>query len=1649
MDSRQTGRGGGRSAVTDVGAGATTATLQCSSPTGAGNPDTREIETLLANVNEALSEPGFVGAGEALTDLQLHLSRGIADLTQTLYQRLWLVAQTAALSGEPMTVVAAFQLVEALAQVCRGCSQAPDWVEIPRDVAPKCVVAAMGKLREDPAVQAAGVRAIQSLTGCLVCHSHHEGPLQDAIGEAGAIEALVGAIPTLRGAIEEQAGAPLLMGPGTSPVGAGGGAGPDAPPGVDPAALDDHCQTMTDLLHALHFICIGNRPNLLRLLRAECPECGVAGGEFPGLTLLGNVITWCGAFPGVAVHTAVLLSEAACSGVLPRDTAVFQFDFLVVLAMDQAERPRALSGIIWAAGRFLSSFCRPRGAPLIDWDHDGGNKDLETVESRIDNCWDTSHARVVPAALHMLHRYLGEGIAGAGVGDAESAAGDDARVAMKHALDLLAVVGPRVCENNQWAREETPTLLELCSFLLAVVRGVGDMWTRAAALRALYFVLTHPHAAACPGCAHQLLARALGEVVDVMAAARDAQPRCTKESFALHTYGLAALGLLLGRVLDARPEDIDAHARSCHEDTLSDGEWSSDGGHASGHDATTPLLLHHYWPSLHAAADYMLLFVGSPARQREGFDDELGDTAPPGSDRADGVGLDLEMTPGCCKYSYRCYHLHEPVKGREVLRAVEGVTCALLNPVLAPGDARAAAELAAQSPGPDQGINGAYGPLGNTLLHRVAASGVPEAVTIVMGLAGPHLDLLRRNRHSANALQLAKEGRHARVAAILERAMEAAALAAQEALLTELDGDGGGGGAAKAGGKAGKARRKARKQAASAAASGQAAAKDARAAGAAQDAAEAAERRQQAEEEARRRAEEERAYEMALEERRRQILREAQRREETAREAAAAAERRAAEKVARAAAAREAGQGGGKRRSKGEEREREKEKDKGAEKGKDSLREKERDTDRARGRDAGAEAAPVAGVKAGSGKAKERAEPQQAGSPGARSKEGAGAGGKETGAAQGGKQGGKQGGAAAKAAAAPKRAPGSGIATVVVPVSNAGAARAQAAGRGAKGVAGRPMVATVMPVAVSGGAGRGSGANAATKPAAIADAPAPATNPWTRKPGSLAAGGGAQGSPPKPEDGAAEAAAADAVPAPQQPQAASPPAIAPVEPLVGSAPLATEPFARAAPAPDVEAAPAVPAPPFGLGWGLGEAQPAPPPPGAPGPHSLMSDPHGGLGFGGPGWLGLGGLGAAAGAHAGSHDDDDGAPDDDGTLRHLLGGLALGDDGDDGDAAAPQSKASAQPGPPPQPDGAGGLFGSFGGSPFGGFGFGMLGTFASDRWGGGSAGSAENVAPDAAAPPAGVGAAPNGAERHTVANENNNAPRGASVPAAAAPPPDQGRAGGGGGSAKQHAQGGHASAEEPRAIGRYLWLGNLKHNVPRPALLRVFEPFGAIQDAVTFPGMQYAFVNFMTRADAARAAEALHGTVIPSITGDRRLIVRARPAKQKLGRVPQGEVDPMLAPANGGSGGSGGSVGDGTGKGAWGGGKGGVSGGEREGRATNGHGSPRSMPAEGAPTRHLWLGNVLLRPPAGAIERLFAQFGKLDNVRTFPGLSYAFVNFVSDADAARARYGLDGSQSHPAITGGRALIVRFQNSGSVGGSSQQGSTGGGAAVEAVR
>ncbi len=71
-----------------------------------------------------------------------------------------------------------------------------------------------------------------------------------------------------------------------------------------------------------------------------------------------------------------------------------------------------------------------------------------------------------------------------------------------------------------------------------------------------------------------------------------------------------------------------------------------------------------------------------------------------------------------------------------------------------------------------------------------------------------------------------------------------------------------------------------------------------------------------------------------------------------------------------------------------------------------------------------------------------------------------------------------------------------------------------------------------------------------------------------------------------------------------------------------------------------------------------------------------------------------------------------------------------------------------------------------------------------------------------------------------------------------------------------------------------------------------------------------------------------------------------------------------------------------------------------------------------PYRHLWLGNIPLKPNKGAMEVLFSRFGPVESIRVFPGKTFAFVNYHHASHAIAAKAALDGQPS-PQVSAGSA------------------------------
>lgn len=77
-----------------------------------------------------------------------------------------------------------------------------------------------------------------------------------------------------------------------------------------------------------------------------------------------------------------------------------------------------------------------------------------------------------------------------------------------------------------------------------------------------------------------------------------------------------------------------------------------------------------------------------------------------------------------------------------------------------------------------------------------------------------------------------------------------------------------------------------------------------------------------------------------------------------------------------------------------------------------------------------------------------------------------------------------------------------------------------------------------------------------------------------------------------------------------------------------------------------------------------------------------------------------------------------------------------------------------------------------------------------------------------------------------------------------------------------------------------------------------------------------------------------------------------------------------------------------------------------------------------PTRHLWIGNLGTRTPRAILKAVFEAHGIVEDVVTFPGRMYAFVNYCTTDEAIQATNVLQ-NQTVPELTGDRPLLLKYR------------------------
>lgn len=190
--------------------------------------------------------------------------------------------------------------------------------------------------------------------------------------------------------------------------------------------------------------------------------------------------------------------------------------------------------------------------------------------------------------------------------------------------------------------------------------------------------------------------------------------------------------------------------------------------------------------------------------------------------------------------------------------------------------------------------------------------------------------------------------------------------------------------------------------------------------------------------------------------------------------------------------------------------------------------------------------------------------------------------------------------------------------------------------------------------------------------------------------------------------------------------------------------------------------------------------------------------------------------------------------------------------------------------------------------------------------------------------------------------------------------------------------------------RHLWVGNLSHSISENTLTDPFLQFGELDTVAFQPGRSYAFINFKQEEDAIHAMRSLQGF---SVAGMPLKIEFAKAEKSStasrdedyLQRRDEQRSTIRGSPFS-----------------------------QRDSRTR--HGSPDSFypdkssisDRKGEPCEVLWIGfPSLLKVDETILRKAFSPFGEIEKITSFPGRSYAFVQFRSVTAACRAKETLQG------------------------------------------
>lgn len=201
--------------------------------------------------------------------------------------------------------------------------------------------------------------------------------------------------------------------------------------------------------------------------------------------------------------------------------------------------------------------------------------------------------------------------------------------------------------------------------------------------------------------------------------------------------------------------------------------------------------------------------------------------------------------------------------------------------------------------------------------------------------------------------------------------------------------------------------------------------------------------------------------------------------------------------------------------------------------------------------------------------------------------------------------------------------------------------------------------------------------------------------------------------------------------------------------------------------------------------------------------------------------------------------------------------------------------------------------------------------------------------------------------------------------------------------------------------QHLWVGNVSTSVTKTMLAEQFSRFGDVELVKLFSLKNYAFVTLKTVEDAVYAKKGLHGTVFGGLAiriefakgvnhphvDEKIMSEKEKQTEEKITFQEKGQKDGMAASQ------------------------------EKKPvlmKVVNSEDRSRQSPEIPKGNRNceasevLWIGFPLhLKIDEKKLHKLFAPFGGVEKITTFPGRTYAFVRFQNVKAASRAKDALQG------------------------------------------